>query len=166
MTTREQIIDWLRDAYAMERGLETTLKKESGSSKLTADVREKAAMHLEETKRHAEEVKAALQSLGADTSALKTAIGVMTETAKGLGTKPASDEPVKDMITAYSNEHFEIACYRALAAAAEQAGLPEVTAVCNRILPDEERMAHWIEQALPSVVRSHLPQESIVTARM
>src|SRR5690349_87151 len=72
MNARDEIIDWLRDAYAMERGLETTLQKQTENDDLNPNVRARAAEHRDETHRHADEVRAVLQSLGTDTSALKT----------------------------------------------------------------------------------------------
>lgn len=156
MNARDEIIDWLRDAYAMERGLETTLKKQADKDDLMPQVRQRAATHLDETRRHAEEVKAVLQSLGTDTSSLKTGMGVMAEMTKGLGSKFARDERIKDLLAAYSMEHFEIACYVALAAAAKAAGLPQVVDMCERIIPDEERMARALHDSLPTEVRSYL----------
>jgi ferritin-like metal-binding protein YciE len=153
---REQIVDWLRDAYAMERGLETALEKQKNNEDLSRPVRDRAATHLEETRRHAEDVRAALQSLDADTSGLKTGTGVAIQATKGMATKFARDEQVKDLLDAYAMEHFEIACYTALAAAAQQAGLSQVAETCHRIIQDEERMASTLKKALPSEVVSYL----------
>lgn len=158
---RDQVIDWLRDAYAMERGLETALEKQSKNEDLSAQIRERAERHLEETRRHAEEVKSALQSLNTDTSALKTGMGKVIQATKGMGTAFAEDERIKDLLDAYSMEHFEIACYTALSAAAERAGLAQVVAACNRIIPDEERMADDLLEAIPSEITDYLfEQES------
>lgn len=156
MTTRDELIDWLRDAYAMERGLEITLKKQSESDELNPQLRSQARVHLAETTRHAEAVHACLHALGTDTSALKTGIGKMTEMVKGMGTNFARDERVKDLLAAYASEHFEIACYTALRTAAEVLGEPQVAAVCDQILPDEQRMADWLQQNLPAVVADYL----------
>ena len=160
----DEIIDWLRDAYAMERGLEGGLKKQSENEKLSQSIRDRAATHLEETKRHAEEVKNALQALGSDTSALKTSLGVIGQGTKGLATLFARDERIKDLLDAYMMEHFEIACYTALAAAAERAGLPEVAEVCARIITDEERMAESIRHSLPSEVTEYMFETESETA--
>src|SRR5579862_6664023 len=92
---RDEIIDWLRDAYAMERGLEKALQKQSENDEVSPRIRERAAMHLQETRRHAEEVESALRSLDANTSSLKTTLGVMTQSTKGIATKFASDERIK-----------------------------------------------------------------------
>src|SRR5215218_2172672 len=96
MNERDELIDWLRDAYAMERGLETTLQKQAENEELSPAVRRGAAKHLEETRRLAEEVRTVLQALGTDSSALKTGIGRMAEMTKGLGTAFARDERIKD----------------------------------------------------------------------
>ena len=158
MTTRDELIDWLRDAYAMERGLEITLQKQAESEELSATLRQQARIHLQETRSHAEAVQGCLQQLGADTSTIKTGIAKAMETVKGLGTNFARDERVKDLLAAYASEHFEIACYRALHTAATVIGETAIVAVCESIIPDEQNMADWLELNLPTVVREYLAQ--------
>src|ERR1041385_6521755 len=122
-TLRDEVIDWLRDAYAMEAGLEASLQKLSANHQLDESLRNKAGAHLEETRHHGEQVKALLQTLNADTSMLKTGLGILAQSTKGIATAFAADERIKDLLDAYSMEHFEIACYAALVASAQQAGL-------------------------------------------
>ena len=157
-TKREELIDWLRDAYAMERGLEITLQKQAQNEDLHDLVREQAKTHLGETRQHAEAVKRCLEQLGSDTSAIKTGMSTVMEAMKGMGSKFTRDERVKDLLVAYASEHFEIASYRALRAAAEAVGEPQIVAVCDRIIPDEERMAQTISAGLPVVVGSYLSE--------
>lgn len=78
------------------------------------------------------------------------------QAAKGMATMFARDQRVKDLLDAYSMEHFEIACYMALAAAADRAGLRSVADMCRRISPDEERMAQILRHALPEEVSCYL----------
>ncbi len=153
---REEVIDWLRDAYAMESGLEVSLRRQAEALAPQSDLRQKLELHLEETRMHAETVRALLGSLGTDVSTLKTGVGKLAETMKGLGARLARDEPVKEALSSYAMEHFEIACYSALTTAAEEAGLPEVAAACQRIIADEKRMADWLDSALPQIVREYL----------
>jgi ferritin-like metal-binding protein YciE len=155
-SAHEEIIDWLKDAYAMERAMETSLQKHATNDDLSAGVRSRASQHLEETRRHAEQVRTALEGLGEDISALKTGLGIMTEATKGIATAFARDERIKDILNAYSMEHFEIACYLALIAASEQAGLSQVAEICRGILADEERMAHSLRGSLPEEVSMYL----------
>ncbi|HXF10600.1 MAG TPA: DUF892 family protein [Desulfuromonadaceae bacterium] len=156
MNAKEEVIEWLRDAYAMERGLEVTLEKISESDLHDSEVRSAAARHLEETREHAETVGSLLRSLGADTSTIKAGLGIMAETVKGIGSRMAHDEVVKDLLASYAMEHFEIACYSALVTAAEEAGLMEVADACEQIISDEEEMADALSNALPVVVEDYL----------
>lgn len=160
---RNHIIDWLRDAYAMERGLEKALKKQAENEDLSSEIRHQAAMHLHETERHAQEVEAALKSLDANVSSAKTSLGIFAQKTKGLATKLASDERIKDLLDAYAMEHMEIACYSALAAAAYRAGYTEVAEACERIIPDEERMAQTLREAIPDEVTDFLFEGDLVT---
>lgn len=160
MSTRDELIDWLRDAYAMERGLEVTLKRQSEADDLTPAMREMASMHLAETRQHAEAVKTCLEQLGSDTSMLKTGVAQMMETMKGLGVMFAKDERIKHALAAYASEHFEIACYKALRAAALAAGEDQIAGVCDAIIPDEERMAEWLDENLPGLVTGYLSEKA------
>jgi len=156
MNTKEELIDWLRDAYAMERGLEVTLEKMADNADAQPEVRDRLRLHLQETKGHAEEVKACLESLGADTSALKTTLAEGMEMLKGLGSAFAKDERVKDLLMGCASEHFEIACYTALLIAGARLELPEVTRMCTKIIGEEQAMAAWLEDHLPDAVAAYL----------
>ncbi len=161
MSTRDELIDWLRDAYAMERGLEVALKKQAENEDLHPDIQERAQRHLEETRRHGDLVKQCLENMGSDVSTIKAGMATVMESVQGLGTKFARDERVKDLLAAYASEHFEIACYRALEVAAQAAGEMEVSAVCASIIPDEEAMAEWLQRNLPTVVTSYLQEQAV-----
>ncbi|MDB6136347.1 MAG: hypothetical protein JWM59_4590 [Verrucomicrobiales bacterium] len=163
-TNLETITDWFRDAYAMERGLEIALGKQAENKNLHPAVRGMAARHLTETRQHAEAVKTCLETLGAGTSMLKTGLAEAGETVKWMSTKFAQDERVKDLLATYAKEHFEIACYRAIETAAREIDEPQVAEVCRRIIRDEERMAAWIRDNLPSVVVSYIQNPDAVPA--
>src|SRR3978361_2360961 len=97
-TKRDEVIDWLNDAYAMERSLEVMLRKQAESEDAHRAIRERARIHLDETATHAERVAECLQMLGTTPSTVKSAAGQMMEFAKGLTTKFAGDERVKDYL--------------------------------------------------------------------
>jgi ferritin-like metal-binding protein YciE len=164
MKARDEVIDWLRDAYAMERGMEVTLKKIFDSNNHQPEIREAAARHLEETQKHAETVRTLLQELGADTSTIKTGLGMITEAVKGLTTTLVEDEPVKDLLASYAMEHLEIISYYALAAAAEASGLPKIAETCAKIISEEEAMADILADALPRIVHDYLGSQKFAKA--
>lgn len=164
MDAKEQVIDWLRDAYAMERGLDVTLQKLSQSENFPPEIQYAATQHLEDTRNHAQTVQLLLESLGAETSTIKTGLGMMTEALKAVSNIVAHDEVIKDLLGCYAMEHFEIACYRALLTAAEEAGLPEIAEACELIIFDEEQMVDILSDSLPRIVQSYMASEKISKA--
>lgn len=163
MNVRDEIIGWLRDAYAMERGAEFALEKMSVNGE-SIGCRTAAALHLTETRQHSRDVESMLRSLGADISSFEAGFGMMADRMKGLGTALSHDESIKDLLDGYEMEHFEIACYSALAAAADFAGLSHIADTCRQIILDEERMAEVIRKELPRAVHEHLAAAALAKA--
>lgn len=56
-------------------------------------------------------------------------------------------------------EHMEIAAYKVLIAAAEACGDAETSAVCQRILAEEEAMAKWLSENIGDVTAKFLARE-------
>lgn len=116
----------------------------------------KVEEHLEQSREHAARVKECIERLGGESSTAKKGVAKFLGNAAALTNAAASDEVVKNAIADFTFEHFEIASYRALVAAAEAAGEEEVQRICEDILEQEEAMAAWLEEHLPLVTRQHL----------
>ena len=97
---------------------------------------------------------------GGGTSALKTGMANVQGVAQALATGLAKDELVKNFLSDYAAEQFEFASYTALIAGAEALDDQETARVCREILREDEAMAQWIAQRLPSVVQQTLQQEA------
>lgn len=158
MEAKSEVLSWLRDAYAMERGLEVSLKAVSDSSRHPLEYRNACATHLAQTQRHAQTIELLLKTHGSAVSTMKTGISLLTGAMKGFGTAMSRDEVIKDLLTSYAMEHFEIACYRAIIAAAETTGLTDVSQACEQIIPNEEKMAETISTLLPRVVYNYFTE--------
>ena len=158
MKTKDELIEWLRDAYAMERAMEVALKNQIDNQDISMLVREQSALHLKETQHHADAVAACLRRLGSEPSALKTAMAKGVEIMKDASTALAGDHRVKDLLGMCATEHFEIACYTALRAGAARFGFFEIVETCNQIIKEEQRMADWLEANLPHVVTAYLEE--------
>jgi ferritin-like metal-binding protein YciE len=156
MKTKEELIEWLQDAYAMESAMLLALKKQIDSEKVSQRMREQASIHYVETEGHAKAVQDCLKKLGTDTSLPKRILAEGLEALKGTATMFAKDERIKDAIAAYASEHFEIACYTALRTGALKLGMPQVVGMCNAIILEEEKMAGWLQKHLPAVVGDYL----------
>jgi ferritin-like metal-binding protein YciE len=158
--SRENLIAWLRDAHAMENQAIEILEKQASRLEHYPELRARVRTHLDESHRQAERVEQCLHQLGTDTSALKTAAGKLIGTAQQLSGLFASDEVVKSGIADYAFEHYEIASYKMLIAAAAEAGEPEVGRRLGESLREEEAMAAWLGQHLPEVTRQYLQREA------
>ncbi|KAE8436413.1 ferritin-like domain-containing protein [Vreelandella piezotolerans] len=137
--------DWLRDAHAMEKQAEEMLKAQAKRIEHYPALSARIDQHLHETEHQAEKLERVMNELGIDTSAVKDMGGKLTAFGQSLGGMMAGDEVVKGGIASYAFECFEIANYKALIAAAEQANQPEVVRVCREILEEEQAMADWLD---------------------
>lgn len=153
---REHLLDWLRDAHAMEEQAETMLKGMEGRLEHYPELRTRIAQHIQETHHQAERLRHCIQDLGGDTSLLKDWTGKVMATMQGFSGAMATDEVVKGAMFSYAFEHMEIAAYRNLIAAAQILGEARTAQVCQSILEEEIAMAAWLEEHMGSVVSQFL----------
>jgi len=158
MTKREQFIQWLSDAHAMEVGIISTLEKHAADAKGLPKARAAINNHLKETKRHAAEVKKALASLGASPSLVKEGLSKVTSLVTGLTTSLAQDTVIKNGIADFATEHLEIACYQSLILTAKELGEAKIAATCKAILKEEQTMAKVLEAQLKELTPLYLQQ--------
>jgi len=157
---KEMLIGWLKDAYAMERSLEKTVAAYVKDSKEKFPmVAEKLTEHLDETKAQAERIKARLEELDEDVSSLKDIIGQVVGEIQGHAPKIVSDTPIKNAWHAFASEHFEIACYSTIMAAAEKLGDDKTAELARQSMEEEQAMADWAQENLPSLVEDFLDRE-------
>jgi ferritin-like metal-binding protein YciE len=161
MNTTAELIDWLRDAYAMEKAMETALKKLTEHPDTHSALRQQAAKHGVETRQHAEALAACLRHLGSDTSSLKTVLAQGLDLMRGAGSTFARDERIKDVLTVLVPEHFEIACLTILRTRAVQLGLHNIVHICDEILLEEKRMTQWLQIHLPQIIAAYIAPVSV-----
>lgn len=156
MDQRETLIAWMKDAHAMEQSLIPILEKHAKDAKDHPHVQQRIEQHAHETRRQAERIKNCLEELGEKPSAIKTGLASIFGAMQTPMTGMAADALVKNALTDFASENFEIASYRALIAAAEDLGEMRIAAVCEQNLREEVEMAKWLEEQLPMVVRDQL----------
>lgn len=159
-TANDNLMDWLRDAHAMEQQAEKMLNTTASRIENYPEMRTRLEKHIEETREQARLIKGCIDRRGGDTSATKDLAAKATATAQGLSGLFVSDEIVKAGMASYTFEHMEIASYRILIAAAELVGDMETKQVCERILAEEEAMASWLADHLPMVTRTFLERDA------
>jgi ferritin-like metal-binding protein YciE len=150
------LIAWLRDAYAMEKALEPVLENHAKDASRHPEVRQRIEQHAIETRRHAMLVEQCLRQLGQEPSTLKNTVARVMGVVQGVASSAFKDDEVKNALSDYAAEHFEIAAYRALIEGARAMQRPEIVQVCEQILREEEAMARFLEQNLPVTVKDTL----------
>ena len=160
MAQQELLIGWLNDAYAMENALIRTLEHRVKDAEGHPEIQARGQQHLAETRRHAELVRGCVERLGGSTSAVKTGLANVSGVVQAFSTATAEDELVKNALSDYAAEQFEVAAYKALIAGAQALGDQETVRVCREILREDEAMALWLDQQLPSIVQWTLRQQA------
>jgi ferritin-like metal-binding protein YciE len=158
---RQRLLEWLRDAHAMEEQAESMLASQAQRIKNYPELKQKIEEHLEETRRQARLVQECIDRLGSSTSIVKDATARMIAFGQGLSGMFVGDEVIKGSLASYTFEHMEIASYRILIAAAEEAGDQETKRICQQILSEEERMATWLETHLAETTKTYLRREQL-----
>jgi ferritin-like metal-binding protein YciE len=155
-----QLTAWLNSAYAMEENLAKILESHARDAADFPDFQARLEEHVAETRIHSTRVQECLGLIGQKPSITKSLVGNVTGMLQGAATGLFRDAVVKNALSDYAAEHFEIASYQALIAAAEDANQKEIGEICREILSDEEAMAGWLEQNLPDITRAFLQREA------
>jgi ferritin-like metal-binding protein YciE len=158
-SAKERLLQWLRDAHAMEEQAEDMLSSQAKRLENYPELRSRIEQHLRETRRHAERVQNCIERQGSSTSTIKDMTGKVVAVGQGLSGLFVGDEVVKGSLADYTFEHMEIASYKMLIAAAEECGDSETKRVCQDILREEEAMASWLEQNLSGLTKQYLKRE-------
>jgi ferritin-like metal-binding protein YciE len=158
MTAKDMLMAWLNDAHGMENALIQILEHQAKDAKDYPQVQAKLEEHLQQTRRHAQMVKDCIETLGGKVSPVKTAISALFGQMQAISTGTAHDALMKNVLADYAAENFEIASYTALIHTAKALGEEQAAIVCQQILQEEEAMARWLQQNLPSLTLQTLQQ--------
>jgi ferritin-like metal-binding protein YciE len=155
----ERLLQWLRDAHAMEKQSEQMLSGLADRIKSYPQLKHKIEEHERQTRDQAQRIEGCIKRLGGDTSLLKDAAAKFIAVGQGFTGLFVGDEVVKASLASYTFEHMEIASYEILIAAAQEFGDRKTVKVCEEILAEEEEMAEWLLENIHPVIREYLNRE-------
>ncbi len=161
---RDQIINWLNDAVGMEENLIQVLDHQVNDFKDYPQIQQQIRQHLDQTKGHADMVRQCIKDLGGSPSGMKQTVAKIQGLFGGIGTGAAGDELVKNLLSDFGAENFEIGCYTSLISACNQMGESKTASVCQQILSDEQDMAQKVLNAIPTVTNDFLMQKGMKKA--
>lgn len=159
-TARERLVQWLRDAHAMEEQAETMLKGHLDRVKHYPQFEARVGEHLRETRDQADVVRGCLESLGEDPSSIKDAGSKLLAKGQAISGMFADDEIMNWSLALHSFENLEVASYTVLVTAAEAAGEAEIAEACRNILAQEEAMAQWVKDNLQTLTLDYLGRDA------
>lgn len=142
----------------MEQSLIRVLESHAAAAKDLVELHARFHQHVAESREHAIRLEECLDVLGQKPSTAKALFGNLMGMVEGASTGLFHDQLVKNLLLDYTAEHFEIASYRSLIAAAEELGYPRIAELCRASLQEEEAMAQWLEDEIPPVTRMALQQ--------
>ena len=169
MTRDAKLVQLLNEAYGKERQLEVSLESHLAMT-TRADYEKRLRQHLKETKSHASTVAKRIKQLGgtAETvslpgpegaskaaQSLQGAVGKAKAAAQGpLHLAKGSGEQGKMLHNAraeYREEAEEIATYKVIDAMATSVGDKQTAKLARGILSEEQRMADYLSELLPTL---------------
>jgi len=177
-----KLIDWLDEARTNEARLQAELSTRISLIERPA-YKKRLQGHLNETKEHERLMVERIGQLGGGTSAFAppavvSAVGeaagkAMAAVRGQIAARTSAAEGVEAQLRIAQDqvreEHLEIAIYTAIEAFAEEVGDSETAKLARAILRDEQRMAKFLADELPKlvrdVVRAEIPRDQRVTTR-
>lgn len=159
-TPKEHLLDWLRDAHAMEQQAEKMLQSQAERLEHYPDLRGRIEKHIEETRGQRELLESCLQRLGSSPSTLKDLSGKVMAFGQAMAGMTVSDEVVKGAMSGYVFENMEIASYTVLIAAAKEAGDTQTQQACEQIIKQEIAMAEWLLAHMPQITSAFLARSA------
>jgi len=156
----EHLVDWLRNAYAMEKQAESMLKAQASRLDHYPKLRERIEQHLQETLGQQQLLAGCLERYDSGPSTIKDMTARIAAFGQSVGGMAMTDEVVKGGISGYVFESMETAVYTTLIAAARAIGDDETVRCCEEILPQEVEMARWLLANLPDVVTTYLARSA------
>lgn len=154
-TLRELFVTGLRNAHAVEKQALSIMTPQVSRIEHYPEVADRLRLHIEETNGQIERLDTILADFDTSGSTLKDTALSFSGTMAALAHTPAGDEIVKNSFANYAFEHFEIAAYKSLLVLGEDGGFTTALTGLRQSLGEEQSMAQWIDEALPTVTRRY-----------
>lgn len=160
MECKEILLSWLKKAYAMEKNVEKVLEAHLKDAENMPEIQSDLQEHIDETKMQAEKVKAEIERLGGDISAIGEEMAEFMGWATGAASDLAKDKIVKNAIAEHATEHLEMATYMSIAEAAKICGESKTEKMAHEIMEQETEGAKKMEQNIKMVVAQYMREQA------
>ena len=155
-TPREIITTWMKDAHAMERASIDNLEIQLGHLDAYPEYQAKLREQIDVTRRQQRRIDDQLRAMGAEPSAAKELMTRMAGRMQALLAGSGGDEVVKQATSTLAYENWEIANFRALAAAARHEGEQSLSSMFEEMANEKIGLMNWLVDALPTLTQRYL----------
>jgi len=152
---RDLFVTGLVNAHAVEKQALSIMTPQLERIENYPEVADRLRLHIEETVRQIARLDEVLAGFDTSGSAIKDLGLSLSGSMAALTHSVAGDEIIKNSFANYAFEHFEIAAYKSLLVLAEDGGFAKATPLLTRSLGEEQAMAQWIDDALPTITRRY-----------
>ena len=159
-TPRDNLISWLRDAYAMEGQAMELLETQIQRLENYPEALPRLRQHLQQTRDQQAAVEQCLARLDADPSLLKESAMKLGATMQGMMHAMSSDEVLKHVLGSHAFEQFEAGSYRSLEGGRRDRRRGGIARTCERLMRQEQDMARWVWEQLPKLTRQYLERSA------
>ncbi|HEX7073251.1 MAG TPA: ferritin-like domain-containing protein [Hyphomicrobiaceae bacterium] len=157
---REVFVSGLRDAYAMEKQAKDMMESQASRLEDYPEMQSRAAQHARETDAQIDRLRQCLEMIGESPSMFKEFGTRAMANLQSMLSAASTDEPIKETLTGFAFENFEIASYRSLIAFAKQLGEQRMVPLLEESLREEERMANWVGDHIESITEQFASRAS------
>jgi ferritin-like metal-binding protein YciE len=153
---RDLFVVGLKNAHAVEHQALSIMKPQLSRIENYPEVADRLREHIEETNGQIARLDEILDSLAESSSTLKDAALSMTGGMAAMAHAVAGDEILKNSFANYAFENFEIASYKSLIVMAQDGAFGTFVPLLEQTLVQEQEMARWIDERLPSITRRYV----------
>ena len=158
---REIFIAGLRDAYAMEQQAKDMMESQANRLEDYPEMQSRASAHMRETEIQIDRLRQCLEMIGESPSMLKNLGTRAMAAVQSMTSSAATDEPIKETLTSYAFEHFEIASYRSLIAFANHLNEQRMVPLLEESLREEQQMARWVDDHIEAITEQFCRQAAV-----
>lgn len=153
---RDMFIIGLRNAYAMEKQALGMMMPQLSRLEHYPEIAAKLERHIGETEDQLKRLERILKDMDEDYLNLKDMILSFTGPTTVMSHASVDDKVLKDALTDFAFENYEIAAYKSLLTIADAGNFGSAKDLLQETLTEEQSMAKWLNDNLPAVTRKFL----------
>lgn len=158
-TAMDAYLTGLRNQHAVETQAIGTIQNELPRMEPYPELHARMQQEKDRSISQAARLDDLLARHGTAKSAAKEVVTGAVATVAGFAHVTASDEVLKNVLSAIGYKAYEISSYKMLLSFADAAGAAEDKSVLDQSMKEEQEMGDWLGNHIPALVEAYLQQQ-------